>query len=323
MAYEKQNFKDDEVLTAEQLNHMDEGIGNATPFIVTLSDDKSTASHTLAQILEEANKGRLVLLKEFNSEEACAPFMLKYVDPTYALFYQATDDPALYFYTLDEDGAVVYDEYYLADANLVTEIAPLIVKLRNSNKTANFTAKQIYDYMFNSSASNAKLQYNDGVRNYVLMLEHCTPGLAQFIWTEEDNQTEHVIVIDGSGNVEIYENPDVGSTPNSLTVDEITCRSNATFEGSFSVGDWGGNVVGLEVRDPEETEDPDNPNPYGVLAFMEVIADNMVRLRNVAPGVYDADAVNVGQLNNAVGDIETALDSIIAIQNSLIGGESA
>lgn len=47
------------------------------------------------------------------------------------------------------------------------------------------------------------------------------------------------------------------------------------------------------------------------------------RIIRVADGVDDGDAVNLGQLNAKLGDIETVLDSIIAIQNKLIGGEVA
>ena len=50
--------------------------------------------------------------------------------------------------------------------------------------------------------------------------------------------------------------------------------------------------------------------------------DRDVVLSGVADGINDSDAATVGQLNAAVGDIETALDSIIAIQESLIGGAS-
>lgn len=45
-------------------------------------------------------------------------------------------------------------------------------------------------------------------------------------------------------------------------------------------------------------------------------------IRNVSDGVQDNDVATVGQLNAAVGDIETSLDSIIAIQESLIGGDA-
>lgn len=59
----------------------------------------------------------------------------------------------------------------------------------------------------------------------------------------------------------------------------------------------------------------------GVLEFSGVEdEDNPTILRMLAPGVDKSDAVTVGQLNAVVGDIETALDSIIAIQENLIGG---
>lgn len=52
--------------------------------------------------------------------------------------------------------------------------------------------------------------------------------------------------------------------------------------------------------------------------------ENMIPvLRSIHDGIEDSDAATVGQLNAAVGDIEAALDSILAIQETLIGGESA
>lgn len=47
---------------------------------------------------------------------------------------------------------------------------------------------------------------------------------------------------------------------------------------------------------------------------------NPVRIGGVAPGTAADDVATVGQLIDTMGDIETALDSIIAIQDSLIGG---
>ena len=40
----------------------------------------------------------------------------------------------------------------------------------------------------------------------------------------------------------------------------------------------------------------------------------------VANPIADLDAVNLATLNNTVGDIESALDSILAIQNNILGG---
>lgn len=59
-----------------------------------------------------------------------------------------------------------------------------------------------------------------------------------------------------------------------------------------------------------------------IVDFYEKHHDGLCLLRHIADGVRDFDAATVGQLNAAVGDIETALDSIIAIQESLIGGAS-
>lgn len=58
----------------------------------------------------------------------------------------------------------------------------------------------------------------------------------------------------------------------------------------------------------------------GIVDFYESHHDGPVVLRNIDNGIHDDDAATVGQLNAAVGDIETALDSIISIQESLIGG---
>ena len=61
----------------------------------------------------------------------------------------------------------------------------------------------------------------------------------------------------------------------------------------------------------------------GIVDFYESHHDGRVVLSHIDNGINDDDAATVGQLNAAVGDIENALDRIIAIQESLIGGESA
>lgn len=47
---------------------------------------------------------------------------------------------------------------------------------------------------------------------------------------------------------------------------------------------------------------------------------NNLRIIQLADGKEKTDAATVGQLQAALGDVETALDSIIAIQESLLGG---
>lgn len=74
-----------------------------------------------------------------------------------------------------------------------------------------------------------------------------------------------------------------------------------------------------------------------VAEFAGVVGDEAVRLRNIAPGVQGRDAVNMDQFSHvtdlvddfngdiadlytSIGDIEAALDAIIAIQDGLISG---
>ena len=54
----------------------------------------------------------------------------------------------------------------------------------------------------------------------------------------------------------------------------------------------------------------------------ELYEESKVRIEDLVEPTKDGDAVNLGYLNTQLGDIETALDSIIAIQETLIGGDS-
>ena len=48
---------------------------------------------------------------------------------------------------------------------------------------------------------------------------------------------------------------------------------------------------------------------------------NSNRIRNLADPIFDNDAVNKQYMDGAIGDIESTLDSIIAIQENLMGGD--
>lgn len=51
--------------------------------------------------------------------------------------------------------------------------------------------------------------------------------------------------------------------------------------------------------------------------------DEKTILRNISTPIRTDDAANKGYVDGIAGDIETALDGILAIQNALIGGEEA
>jgi len=46
------------------------------------------------------------------------------------------------------------------------------------------------------------------------------------------------------------------------------------------------------------------------------------RIRNLAEPIFEKDAVNKAYFDSAVGDIEAALDAVIALQEQYMGGEA-
>lgn len=112
----------------------------------------------------------------------------------------------------------------------------------------------------------------------------------------------------------------------------IDAMQNGEADSDLSMNNYGiGEIRSLGFRSQNDGDDAvsieqlnsitdENNNTQGVLFFSYPDGDGNVILRGVADGIESNDAATVGQLNAAVGDIETALDSIITIQNELIGG---
>lgn len=127
MAYQKQNFKNDVALDADELNHIEDGIeelerqlgniisGGDAPapvtsddlFLVTIDHNAKTASHSESEIKAAKDSGKLVvtmdrygmLMPLYDGDEAC-----------FEALYRSGD--ALYFnrYTIAEDKAVTVDQ---------------------------------------------------------------------------------------------------------------------------------------------------------------------------------------------------------------------
>lgn len=85
MAYEKQNWQTGEVITADKLNHMEDGIGEDSVFIINVRGDAPdsgtsyenvTSDKTASQIMDAylSNKQIIVSFVE-NSDEASKIFM--------------------------------------------------------------------------------------------------------------------------------------------------------------------------------------------------------------------------------------------------------
>ena len=126
-------------------------------------------------------------------------------------------------------------------------------------------------------------------------------------WAEVNEEISNIkgslsiaLVSDEAGNIEVN-----GASLRGVGALQINPNNDI-------IGVW----LNVEVPEPSEGEG----RPTGALSFYDASFDRAVILRNIADGERDSDAVTVRQLNNAVGYIESALDSIIEIQNSLIGG---
>ena len=116
-----------------------------------------------------------------------------------------------------------------------------------------------------------------------------------------------------------------GGSGGGASVDEVikelgkTTLPSLSAEFIFSVPSRGGDGVCLSFANYEHT---DADSEVAVAEFYGTKNDDKVILRNIGQGVFGNDAVNKAQLDATVGNIESALDRIIEIQNSLIGGEA-
>lgn len=89
MAYEKQNFEDGKVLTAAQLNAMDDQIEKSATLVVTWFDSghRDRATHGAVQIFHHVESGGVVVF----DDNGCY-YTLQYVDEGQAIFFYPGDD---------------------------------------------------------------------------------------------------------------------------------------------------------------------------------------------------------------------------------------
>ena len=89
------------------------------------------------------------------------------------------------------------------------------------------------------------------------------------------------------------------------------------------VADFGNVYTHGEATIVDQEYNPQSANAQSGKAVAEAIGKNNIEIDN-AINNGDAYAINTakGYTDEKVGNIETALDSIIAIQNSLIGGDA-
>ena len=97
---------------------------------------------------------------------------------------------------------------------------------------------------------------------------------------------------------------------------EEMSEKRALHASTLRVGDT---VLGDVLIQTGANEADSGGNLAGVLNLRPyAYQGNKVILRNIAPGTQENDAVTKGQMDRAFGDLESALDNIIAIQNGLL-----
>lgn len=113
MAYTKQFFEDGQVLTAAQLNHIEDGLMRATTLTVTI-DEEGMASHTASEIYAHVQSGGTAVL--FRSGDL---YNMNFVSETSICFYCVGSDNYVYMHWINEDGSSGESDFPLLNEDAV------------------------------------------------------------------------------------------------------------------------------------------------------------------------------------------------------------
>lgn len=202
---------------------------------------------------------------------------------------------------------------------------------------ATFNSMEIFSFI----QSKGMVVLFDGSKYFTLV--YCEPYLACF--AARNSQYEDVIVVNINASIARYSggNAIYYNIEQELTDEQqaqarknIDAMQNCTANRALDM--QGHNIVDIanlsfRTSDDEAVEYGIDTDAFGITDDEGNIIGSAFEfwssvptgsyippvLRGIANGIEDYDAATVGQLNAAVGDVETALDSIIAIQNELMG----
>ena len=113
--YEKQNWKNGDVITEEKLNHMEEGIASS---VLVVNENDGTLDKTWQEILDAYQSGTVVLIKYSDSSDGN---MVKTSTPVCGISFTSTSPKNQKYSvrTMIDDGvsAVIVTAYYCATSN--------------------------------------------------------------------------------------------------------------------------------------------------------------------------------------------------------------
>lgn len=239
----------------------------------------------------------------------------------------------------EEEKAQARDNIGAASADGVKRNAVMIVYIDTETMTADKTSEDIADWVRLGGIVYAKRIDRANNSDYFCyeyyqldVIEHPPRKMPIAIFSNiailsgpAGQVSKDTIRINGDGSVSRYYQDTLSVTYDKQVLTEVQQAQARTNIGAAEQGTYGINIRSLDNGsavsvDPYAVVNETGYTTHINLSFLGATGDEPVRLCHLAPGENNMDAATVGQLNEAVGNIETTLDSIIAIQESLIGG---
>ena len=284
--------------------------GTADTLIVNVEYDPSTdeykSSSTYSEIYEHIQKGGTVYAVLYDGF-----YNLAYADDCYSVFQYISDDRFIYYIHIGEYGVYVED----FDIN---SIARKTIQVTIDDNKANYDAIQIEDFV---ERGCLVYFYPNGFGAPAYALSAYDGQYAWFTNVDVESLTQTTWRIDYEGNVEEFENQTGTSRVLIVTVHDGKA-SHASAEIKNCVDQ--GYTVWLDYYED------------GTLVPLTWVSENMVEFswtdaesnllqnwevkENGGVELFESYLISEDNFNETVGNIETALDSIIAIQEALMVG---
>lgn len=299
----------------EEYEHDLSSLGRIDPLVVTLDEPCENASHNSAVIYNHVMNGGTAILKEPDGDIHSRLFTLTYVDNSVACFSSFGYDPNAECYEVLDDATVNYYEYHFGESGdvsgQVAEAQAAATNARQSCEEARGYANTAQQSATDAEASakwaeSCSKSAEGSAANADAAAIALMDAMSRIPPEYTENDRYLILRVNGSGDglefvniandmyiqtwVKPYLLPMIGSGQEGMVLKVV--------DGKWQPGSDEGAAQPVQTVDTEL--DPTSLNP---------IANKPV-----------AQAIN--RLDETVGDIETALDAVIEMQNRLIFGET-
>ena len=273
------------------------------PLIVTYNTETNIATYTASKIYEHISNGSTALL--YNPKDSHL-YPIGMCDETSAIFSgPITGEWELFltrFYIDNEAKVQTYDTQLVCHYEFENESKPLMVVINEDS-----TLTEDYETIAATIKSGRMVVLYDGEYYYYLEVYHGADYDIQFgAFTDDGFKNVLIVCPDSTYTLSSYQiNPEYGFDDlgkRLSNIEKIVQLDESTNETSVSadhlyVNSASDDSIGVsfEVGELEQSSD----NPVQVLELYGTGGDELVRLRRIAPGTQDDDAVTLAQLNEA------------------------